>query len=222
LPPLAAFAAIGFHAVIGAVGWPKRRLPAGRAATEPRPAGAAGRASGFLRLFVITHLTFTLLHLAARPVLDIRRAARFATGAVSADDYYRTFAPMMSYNAADERATAEALARRSHPDDLVAVLGYNAGILYLADRQSPSRFGLSVPFTHPATTPLTRRFQNEYIGAVERLRPRWIVIGAIDGAPWTLEARLNSHPLLRTLVELRYCLEEEIGYYVLFALCEDA
>jgi hypothetical protein len=203
-PPLVVFAVIGFRAI-----W---------SATSSANSDGARQATT-LRVFAIAHLVLVLISLLDRPALDLRRAVRYVAGSISEETYLWGFAPMGSFNAADELAMARALRSRSDSSDRVAIIGYNAGILYLADRRSPSRFGPSVPYTHEAGTPLTRRFQDEFIAAFETTPPEWVVVGAIDGAALSLESRLSSFPRLATLLEAQYCMEEQVGHYVLFSQC---
>jgi hypothetical protein len=208
LPPLVAFGSIGFATILRS--------------TTAASIGPANRVAGAVRIFAGVSFALVLVQLAARPAGDILRAAKYAVGFTAADEYYSRHAPMASFNAADNLAIAHALRSRSHPDDRVAVLGYNAGILYLANRRSASRFGFSYPFTHDTTTVLTRQFQDEFIGTIRARPPEWILVGAIDGARVSLERRLESHPRLAAVIAQRYCVDEVIGHYVLFRLCPDA
>lgn len=206
-PPLVALTAIGFAAVLNA--------------DHAAGFGSDRRIVNAVRVFAIVSALLVLARLAARPAHDTLRAVRYVAGSLSEDSYYRGFASLASFDAADELAMAQALRTRSHVDDRVAIIGWNAGILYLADRRSASRFGLSYPFTHDSTTALARRFQDEYIEAIELRPPEWVVVGALDGGRQTLERRLSSHPRLAAIVHALYCTDAEIGHYVLFRYCAD-
>jgi hypothetical protein len=199
-PPLVALTTIGFAAVLST----ERRAPSR------------------LRVFAFASLALVVFQLIRTPASDTLRAGGYAVGVIPEDRYYGGFAPLPSFNAADQRAMVALLRARSDPGDRVAVLGYNAGVLYLADRRSATRFGLSYPFTHDSNTPLAARFRREFLDAIAADPPEWVLVGAIDGGRLSLERRLQSHPGLAAIITDQYCLVSEIGHYALFRHCENS
>ena len=150
-------------------------------------------------------LVITALYAAARPAFETMRWLAWQAGLIASEEYYDGF----GIPGADIRA-ARYLAEHSTAEDRVLVWGWNASILFMSGRQSPTRFGWSMPLMLGEGTAAREAFRQEFLCDISRYPPRWIVIAPqsemLLGGRFTVNdfpefaAFLNRHYKTRTSI----------------------
>jgi hypothetical protein len=150
-------------------------------------------------------LVITALYAAAHPALETVRWVAWQVGLTSSDQYYDEF----GIPGPDIRA-ARYLAEHSGADDGVVIWGWNASILFMSERQSPTRFGWSMPLMLGEGTAVREAFRREFLCDISRDPPRWIVNAPqserLLGGHFTVEdfpafaALLSRHYRVRTTI----------------------
>jgi hypothetical protein len=126
-------------------------------------------------------------------------------GFTSTEEYYDGF----GIPGPDVRA-ARYLTEHSAAGDKVVIWGWNSSILFMSRRQSPTRFGWSMPLMLGAGTEARARYRREFLCDISRNPPRWIVKAPqsemLLGGRFTIDdfpefaALLNSHYSARTTI----------------------
>ena len=96
-------------------------------------------------------------------------------------DYHHRFQTAegdFSFAAIDE--VAQYLRGHTEPPEQVTVFGFEPTILYLADRQSATRFGFRYPLTARPGLELVERYRAEFVLEIRRQRPTYIVLADDD------------------------------------------
>jgi len=114
-----------------------------------------------------------ILHVATLPAYEVLHWGAWLAGIRSDDEYYRHFgAP------GGDLRMAEALRSATTAQDRVAVFGWNSAVLFLSERQSPSRFGFSMPLLQgSAEHPWFVRYRAEYMADLRAQQPAAVVVG---------------------------------------------
>jgi hypothetical protein len=185
LPPMVILAAYGFSYALTAPG---------RITLRP----AASR-------LMLALLVVTALYAAAHPAVETARWIAWQAGLTSSEEYYDRF----GIPGPDIRA-ARYLAENSNADDGVVIWGWNSSILFMSGRQSPTRFGWSMPLMLGEGTEIREAFRREFLCDISRNPPRWIVIAPqstlLLGGHFTVDdfpefaALLNRHYSVRTTI----------------------
>lgn len=185
IPPLVILATYGFSYALS--------FP-GRATLRP----AAYR-------FMSALLVITALYAAAHPALETVRWLAWQVGLTSSEQYNDGF----GIPGPDIRA-ARYLAEHSGADDGVVIWGWNASILFMSGRQSPTRFGWSMPLMLGEGTAFRAAYRREFLCDISRDPPRWIVNAPqserLLGGHFTVDdfpefaALLNRHYRVRSTI----------------------
>ena len=185
IPPMVILAAYGFT----------RALDSGRRLV----------ARGALGLLVISGL-----YAAAHPGVELARWAAWKAGITKTVDYYNAF----GIPGPDIRA-AEFIANHSNPDDGVVIWGWNASILFMADRKSPTRFGWSMPLMMGAGTGYREAFRKEFLCDLVSNPPRWIVVAPLSEKLLGGKFSERDFPAFARFLESYYIEQTRIADHVL-------
>ena len=202
LPPLVLLGAVGFHAA-----FEEWREHLGESPSTRRSPGAA---LAFL-LFLLL-----LVHVSVRPFYDVASWASFAMGLRTANDYYARF-PI----AGSDILAADHIRGRTTEKDRVAVWGWNTSVIYLAGRQSASKFGYSMPLLDGEGTALRRRYRREFLADLRMTRPVYIVVAPQAEKILGRNYGLADFPQLESLVVDCYRKEAAFGELTLYRLSGD-
>jgi 4-amino-4-deoxy-L-arabinose transferase-like glycosyltransferase len=153
-----------------------------------------------------------LCGVAVRPAWDAFCFAKYATGLDSRKAYLSRFT-RFDYRATAATDAASYLKAHTHPEEGVAVFGVDAIVQYLSERRSPTRFVFSLPLNVPDKS-YRDRYRAEYIDALRRTPPRYIVLGTSQD-----EASTSSEfPELAELLTQGYQIDQTIGKLELYRL----
>ena len=188
MPPLILVATFGL-----------RKL-ADHAATRPR-VRAALTVCGFLFVLrLIAHPTFEVAHLAVSLM-----------GLQSPQDYERHFGV-----GGIDRQMAHELRARTSPDETVLMFGPNVAVVYLAGRQSPSRFAWNTPLLIGEGTRKFAQFRREYVDALRDKPPRFIVEGTVTGS---VVPEYRGHGAFREFAQFldaNYALDQTVEHLTVY------
>lgn len=115
---------------------------------------------------------------------------------------------------------ARYLAAHTRPGDRIQVWGHESLVYYLAQRSAASRFQTSNPLVmrppEGAITPMQERWRAEFLDAVDRQRPPYVVVVTGDHWWWapgrqTSEELLDEFPAWRDRIRRDYALEHRAG-----------
>ena len=138
--------------------------------TRALDSGRALVARGALGLLLVAGI-----YAAAHPGVELARWVAWKIGATETAEYYDAF----GIPGPDIRA-AEYIASHSGPDDGVVIWGWNSAILFMADRQSPTRFGWSMPLMMDAGTEVREAFRREFLCDLANDAPRWVIVAPLS------------------------------------------
>ena len=203
LPPLVLLGSVGFHAVLEE--WREHR---GEARSTLRSPGA-----------VLAFLLFLLLvfHASVVPLRDVANWIPFALGSLPAKDYYAGF-----HTAGSAMLVADHIRGRTTEDDRVAVLTWDTSVIYLAGRQSATRFGHTMPLVCGKGTAVRERYRREFLAGLRAVRPVYItVVSYQPGEIFGKGHPLADFPELESLIKDGYHREAKFDRLSLFRLSED-
>ena len=203
LPPLVLLGSVGFHAVLEE--WREHR---GESRSPPRPHGEA-----------LVFLLFLLLvfHASVLPLRHVANWIPFALGSLPAKDYYTGFGGVGFVMLA-----ADHIRGRTTENDGVAVLSWDATVLYLAGRQSATRFGHTMPLARGKGTAVRERYRREFLAGLRAVRPVYItVVSYQPGEIFGKGHPLADFPELESLIKDGYHREAKFDRLSLFRLSED-
>ena len=175
--------------------------------------------------FTATHLTFlwfALLYLqfTSRPV---RQWLFYATGHISRERYLADFGVNRTgeYRFGRVHAISDYVHQRTTPDQKVLVWGFEAGINYLSDRLSPSRFEYSYPLEVGASSPFRAPYRAEFMNKISAHPPAYIIVSDLDRnllVNASSKQELQNFAELKDFIGQRYALETTIYNWDLWRL----
>jgi hypothetical protein len=193
VPPLAALVGVGYHRLLGRDG----RSRAGRWAE--------------VRLFATLSSAVLVAELAVRPALLAARWGALVAGRSSPAAFYGEPTASSWVVPAQTLAAARYVAAHSAPGDPVAIWGFDAALLYLADRAGPSRFaGSSVGLTQGPGSVVRREYRREFERALTATPPALFVVNR-DTVRVPPEFRIEQFPELEQFLASRYQLASRFG-----------
>jgi 4-amino-4-deoxy-L-arabinose transferase-like glycosyltransferase len=118
--------------------------------------------------------------LAAAPLRDTTRFARYAGGLDTRETYYAGFRHEDNdFCAGDEMAAAEYIKAHTSDGDRIAVFGYDAPVLYLSGRRNATRLSFPLPLVGWRSSRASRlEYQREFMDAL-RDPPAYLVVGLL-------------------------------------------
>jgi hypothetical protein len=164
-------------------------------------------------------LGLSALGLATRSLLPESRAAAYlALGRLDRMQYlsrYREGGP--NFSAADVVRAAERVSRETSPDECVLVWP-EPGVNVLAVRRTPARFATVAALTRYERTPRRKRYQAEFLAALELHPPSLILIDnlATAGRPSYVGDLITRFPTFLQFVYPRYDLAGHVGKYAIW------
>ncbi len=175
--------------------------------------------------FSVTHFAFLWFALLYLPFTSypVRQWLSYATGHISKGQYLSDFGVNRKGNYWFPRiqAIADYVHERTTPDQPVLVWGFEAGINYLSDRLSPSRFEYAYPLQAAAGGPFRTAYRVEFMEKVRAHPPAYIVVADLDGnllIGASSKQALDGFPELKELMRERYTLETTIYDWDLWRL----
>ena len=123
-------------------------------------------------------------------------------GVTDTDDYYDGFGA-----AGAERRAAEHIRDRSSADDGVVIWGWNASILFLSGRATPTRFGFSMPLLLGDEASPRNAYRREFMQDIERAPPLYVVEGTLAARLLGGRVGLADFPEFNAFVQSRYVAE---------------
>ncbi|WNG40611.1 glycosyltransferase family 39 protein [Archangium violaceum] len=169
------------------------------------------------RLGALGLLGFGLFPLVLMMSMRAEDGLDYLNGELSAVEYNATFNGLDFYYE-DIAALAEHITESTAPEDTVLVYGFDAGINFLSNRHSPTRFGFQYPLV-VGTQEYKARYRAEFLAALEAHPPKLIVVAdRIDNNLYrgTSVTLLNDFPALKELLERDYKPEARTRHYLLF------
>jgi hypothetical protein len=164
-----------------------------------------------LMLAIAAFLKLTLV-----PAYGVGRWLKVMTGRIGFREYYALHVAG-AFVAGDDMTAAAYIRERTSPDDTVAVYGNNAGINFLSGRRNPTRFVFALPLTQGGQDSPRTKYRHEYMMALHRNRPVYLVVGVPWGA-LTKDKAVQDFPEFQTFLDESYQLERRIGSLELFHL----
>lgn len=202
-PPLAILGGVGFDSLF-------RRTETGGL----RPKGPANRA----HLLGVLVLGVIVFHASFRPAFFTAQWLAFLAGQSSKDQYYSRLSQGGWVVPVDAMNAARYVQARTDQDDRVAVWGYDAGILFMAGRKSPSRLGgWSGPLVLGQGTAIHERYWREYLRDLRAAPPKYFVVNqdeSLSGSP----LHLRHYRGLEEFLRLHYKLESRVNKLEIYRL----
>jgi hypothetical protein len=164
--------------------WPLLAGLAAGAGLAAREAGECTERAGRMTARAVRAGTGALLALALLasawgPVHQIRAATAALPGATSErSERYRDAFGMGSYGFASMERIAAHIAERTRPGDAILVWGFEAGLYFLADRASSTRFGFPYALVRGGGSELERGYLEEFTESLEQHPPAYVVVFA--------------------------------------------
>ncbi len=165
----------------------------------------------------ITHFMFLWFALLYLPLTShpIGQWLFYASGHISREQYLADFGINRPSNYWFPRVQgiADYVRERTTPDQYVLIWGFEAGINYLSNRLSPSRFEYSYPLEVGANTPFRAAYRVEFMDKMRAHPPAYIVVADLDAnllVNASSKQALEGFPELKELMRERYTLETTI------------
>jgi hypothetical protein len=144
-------------------------------------------------------------------------ATRRVLGSISSEQYDAAFG-LDDYYYPELVSLSRHISRTTAPTDTVLVYGFDAVINFLANRQSPTRFGFQYPLVISPDSFKTR-YRAEFLSTLATRPPKVIVLAElIDNNLYraTGESLMGDFPELKELILHDYALELRTSHYSVF------
>ncbi len=165
-----------------------------------------------LRVLAYAALAAIVLPLAVQPAFEVKNWLRLVARVDSAPAYYARFSDA-GFSAADQMAAAAYLRAHTTAGDRIAILGYDAPVVYLSGRTNATRFAYALPLVGWRSAPATREaYQREFLAGLTP-PPAYIIVGLLF--PGKAQA-LSVFPEFGDLLAARYALERSFGVVDLY------
>ena len=145
------------------------------------------------------------------PMLDTAKFLRLAAGLDSHERYLARF-QRADYEPLALVQAAAHIKARTQPDERIAVFGTAAGVVFLSERASASRFVFALPLNAP-NPDYRNAYRREYMDALREHAARYIVVG-----PNHEEIAIADFPELKELLAQHYRLEIRFGQLDVYRL----
>jgi hypothetical protein len=165
------------------------------------------------RRFVLVTLFVVVGHALAHPLLEIGHWAAYAARLEPADRYYDHFGIP-----GNERRAAAYIRAHSLKSDGVAIYGWNASILFMSERTSPTRFVFSLPLLAGEGAPIRNAYRSEFMTALQRVPPTYVVVGPQSEMLLGRRFALSDFPEFEQFLSMRYARERAFGELELYHL----
>lgn len=131
-----------------------------------RPVAATAVLTTFLLLFIND------------PVTSLSDWISYRTGRISRDDYDARFVYLNKnhFDPLTIRRLATYVHDRTSNNETVQVWGFDAGINYLADRRTPTRFGYTCPLQIGKNNPYQDAYRAEFLKVIRAHPPRYVLV----------------------------------------------
>lgn len=143
------------------------------------------------------------------PARQIVARAGVTLGKVTAEQYMSTF-ENANFSYRSNFLVVQYLRSHTREGDAVLVWGSEPLVYYLSGRPSPTRFGFNYPLTLGARNPFERAYRAEFLEALRRKIPVYIVVPERD------EGSLTGFPDLVQFIERNYRRDTVIESFVLW------
>lgn len=160
-----------------------------------------------------SRLSFTVIvaavmcfHVTTHPMLEVFEFFRYATGSTTKEAYYAHFGIPD-----DDLRAAQYLRGHTADSASVAMLGWNASILYQSGRRSPTRFGYSMPLFMGEGTKIREAYRTEFMDDLNASPPAIIVVGQLSEMILGAEYSVADFPALAALLQQKYRQVERFG-----------
>jgi hypothetical protein len=163
--------------------------------------------------FTIVATAVIVVHVTTHPVLETFEFFRYVTGMTTRDTYYAHFGIP-----GDDLRAAQYL--RDHTEDgaSVVMLGWNASVLYLSNRRSPTRFGYSLPLFMGDGSELREAYRNEFMQTLEASPPEIVVVGQLSEMILGADYSVTDFPEFEALLNQHYRRTQSFGHNTIYAL----
>ena len=146
-----------------------------------------------------------------RPAWDAVCFARYVTGMDSRKTYMARFT-RFDFRALAATDAASYIKDHTRPDERVVVFGVDSVVQFLSERASSTRFVYGYPLGVPNKA-YRDRYRAEYIAALRRTPPRYIVLGSSQD-----EEKTEGFPELAALLAENYQADQTFGRLELYRL----
>jgi 4-amino-4-deoxy-L-arabinose transferase-like glycosyltransferase len=208
-PPMAVLSAVGIHEVLA------RRVTDSPGAQVESPHVLRSPVDSGVVLGV--WLALVALQCALHPAYESLRLAAVVTGVIDREAYDAGFGV-----AAPSRAAADYVRQRTTPQDRVAIWGWNAGVLYMAQRASNSRFGFNMPLVLGPGSAFRSRYRHEFLTAMRRTPPAFVVVDELVPELFGEPSRLVDFPEFSELVSACYLSDARFSTILVYRLRRDS
>ena len=164
------------------------------------------------RVFVIITFVVLLFHASMHPAFEVARWFGYITGATSQKSYYDNFG-----FPGDDILAAKYINENTSVNDHVLVWGWNTAIIYLSERQSPTRFGFSMPLIMGSgnATPKTL-YRQEFMNNLHKKPPVYIVVAPLSEVILGGSYELSDFLVFEKFIATKYKEEIRFGDLILY------
>jgi hypothetical protein len=178
---------------------------------EFRPAAATAVLVAFVLLFI------------NGPLRSVKEWALYREGKMSRDDYDAHFVYLNKnhFDALTIRRLAAYVQEHSATNDTIQVWGFDAGINYLANRGTPSRFGYTYPLQIGKSNPYQDSYRAEFLEKIRSRPPRYVLVPSGDAfglMPVPSDQSFNDFTAFRDFVRAHYDDEKRLANWTLYRL----
>ncbi len=160
------------------------------------------------------------------PLRSVKEWTLYVAGKISQDDYYSHFVYLNKnhFDALTIRRLATYVQEHSAPSDTIQVWGFDAGINYLANRETPSRFGYTYPLQIGKSNPYQDLYRAEFLQKIKSRPPRYVLVPSDDAfglMPVPSDQSFNDFTEFRDFVRAHYDDEKRLANWTLYRLRSD-
>jgi len=167
-----------------------------------------------------SRLSFTVIvaavmcfHVTTHPMLEVFEFFRYVTGSTTKEAYYAHFGIP-----GDDLRAAQYLRGHSADSASVAMLGWNASILYQSGRRSPTRFGYSMPLFMGEGTKLREAYRTEFMDDLNASPPAVIVVGQLSEMILGENYSVTDFPAFASFLRRKYRRTQSFGDITIYEL----
>lgn len=164
------------------------------------------------RKFIIITFVVLLFHTSIHPLFEVKRWLGYVTGVTSQESYYSGFDSVRS----DEVLASRYIYDHTNTNDNIIIWGWNAGIVYLSERQSSSRFGFSMGLLIGEDSHTKTLYRQEFMNDLYKKPPTYVVKGTLYEKVLGRHFDLSDFPAFKKFITTNYKEEVRFGDLILY------
>jgi hypothetical protein len=163
--------------------------------------------------FSIVATAVMVFHVSTHPMLETFEFFRYAAGLTTREAYYTHFGIP-----GDDLRAAQYLHDHTGESASVVVLGWNASVLYLSNRRSPTRFGYSMPLFMGEGNELRESYRSEFMRTLEASPPEIVVVGQLSEMILGTNYSVTDFPAFAAVLHQKYRRTQRFGHIDIYEL----